>query len=508
MRLDYRLVETLPRLAWVAALRRDQERVEVLHGPWVEKRQECFFEGAWDGDFAEGAFDQAVSFMGSGGRVDGGRIVFAGPAHKLDWIQTVVVGQTLYVSNSFALLLTRAGEELDLQYPNYLFDYLRYFRAGLAVREKPVRLRSGNNVYLHVCCNVAVRPDLTVERIEKASPPPFAGYGEYANFLQNTTQRIAANAMDRGRTRKYQPVAAISRGYDSVAVAALASRAGCQRAVTFRHSSAEAIEDSGVEIAAVLGMEAKEYNRADYAGTGGLPEAEFFPYTRLASKAFRVMEDELTGSLFFNGQAGEDFWDKGWSGGQPLLQEPGATTMAGSNITEFRLRVGMVFCPLATCGAIHAPALARIGRSTEMAAWSVGGSYDRPIPRRLAEERGVPRRLFGQRKVGGGPEMGGVGLCPESEADFRRFYAEKVGRTMARQNDVPQPTLKKRQRRVEPLRRILFSSTRINRIFRLIVGDRLDPRWGSVSLYTLHWSFYRLRERYQQQLASAGFPRT
>jgi hypothetical protein len=35
-----------------------------------------------------------------------------------------------------------------------------------------------------------------------------------------------------------------------------------------------------------------------------------------------------------------------------------------------------------------------------MAPWRLSNRYDRPIPRRLAEEAGVPRELFGQVKVG------------------------------------------------------------------------------------------------------------
>ena len=36
--------------------------------------------------------------------------------------------------------------------------------------------------------------------------------------------------------------------------------------------------------------------------------------------------------------------------------------------------------------------------SVEMAPWRLGTSYDRPIPRRIAEAAGVPRQAFGQRK--------------------------------------------------------------------------------------------------------------
>jgi hypothetical protein len=34
-----------------------------------------------------------------------------------------------------------------------------------------------------------------------------------------------------------------------------------------------------------------------------------------------------------------------------------------------------------------------------MRPWSIGGNYDRPVPRRIAEEAGVPRQLFGQLKL-------------------------------------------------------------------------------------------------------------
>jgi len=69
--------------------------------------------GAQVGRIISGAFDDAVTFMGSGGRLDGDRVIFAAPTHKMDRIQSVVVGDTLYVSNSLVLLLTSAGEEID-----------------------------------------------------------------------------------------------------------------------------------------------------------------------------------------------------------------------------------------------------------------------------------------------------------------------------------------------------------------------------------------------------------
>jgi len=49
----------------------------------------------------------------------------------------------------------------------------------------------------------------------------------------------------------------------------------------------------------------------------------------------------------------------------------------------------------------------------------LGNSYDRPIPRRIAEEAGVPRDLFGQTKVGS------VVLFPSPSLPYGRELREK-----------------------------------------------------------------------------------
>lgn len=44
----------------------------------------------------------------------------------------------------------------------------------------------------------------------------------------------------------------------------------------------------------------------------------------------------------------------------------------------------------------------RISESEEMKPFSIGNHYDRPIPRRLLEEAGVEREMFGMKKFGAG----------------------------------------------------------------------------------------------------------
>jgi hypothetical protein len=51
-------------------------------------------------------------------------------------------------------------------------------------------------------------------------------------------------------------------------------------------------------------------------------------------------------------------------------------------------------------GDRNRPDIFRVTMSEEMSPWRLGGEYDRPIARRIAEEiGGIPRHFFGQKKL-------------------------------------------------------------------------------------------------------------
>ena len=99
---------------------------------------------------------------------------------------------------------------------------------------------------------------------------------------------------------------------------------------------------------------------------------------------------------------------------------------------EFRLRVGFVHLPVPTIGALMTPELRRISRSQAMKPWVVSPNYDRPIPRRMAEEAGVPREWFGQNKKAVGarffdgpnrsPDDLKIHLSPSSFRDYQQYF--------------------------------------------------------------------------------------
>ncbi len=173
--------------------------------------------------------------------------------------------------------------------------------------------------------------------------------------------------------------------------------------------------------------------------------------------------------------------------------------MAGANSTDMRLRIGYFHFPVPYTLGVFAPALNRISRSREMSPWRIGGTYDRPIPRRLLEEAGVPRELFGQTKMGGSadnPEV--VTLSPRWEADFLSFYEANVdpeirARLVDEQLGRVPYYVKGNMGKMESwLRRRRL----LRRVAPRILGDRRHQRWRSRHLYTFHWGLERLRGRY------------
>ena len=76
MEFRFHQIDSLPRLAWCATFHRGEEVVEVVHGPWVETQDNFFCEGAWNGDFTQGSFQNAF-MMGSGGRLAQGMVQLA-----------------------------------------------------------------------------------------------------------------------------------------------------------------------------------------------------------------------------------------------------------------------------------------------------------------------------------------------------------------------------------------------------------------------------------------------
>lgn len=398
MRLLYHKIASLPRLAWCAVMHQNQDAIDVFHGRWVEVR-DCFFvEGAWGGKFSDGDFDQSYLLMGSGGRTRDNEVVFCAPCHVHERLHIIHTGLKLFVSPSLAFVLTMAHLKLDVNYIDYQVDLLKMlFRMANHVGSIPTK--NGERIDIYHYRNVAINRKLNVTVEAKPEPPEFTDFANYKGFLTKSLASIHENANDKDRHVKYSLLSTLSSGYDSPACAAIATEIGCQEAVTFRDARPQKkrhIDDSGKKIGEKLGLKVKEYGCLEVLNKNGMPEAEFVACGDLGQDFhFSALEDDLKQKMLIVGCHGDSVW--GRINKKPIkdIMRP---TAAGSSLIEFKFRVGFIYVPLTYFGCLSLPSIQRISNSEEMKPWSVKGSYDRPIARRIVEEKGVNRHLFGQVK--------------------------------------------------------------------------------------------------------------
>lgn len=422
--LAFREVSHWPKLAWVAVCSGDHSGVVVHHGPMVEATQDWCVEAVWAGEFGEGGFDQTDLVFGTGVRRREGEIVFVSSGTTLDRLWHVVVGGKIYVSNTLPGLLALSGVSLRSGYNGYQRD-IHTIAKGL---ERYQRAIPGEPVDIHVTYyhNLRLRDHRLREEAKVGSNGPPHDFTAYKRFLFGAARALGDNAADERRQYPVQLRSTVSSGYDSTAAALVAREAGCLESFTIQKSnSLWRGSDSGHEIAERLGVSCSVYDRnpspiseeAVWAASGwpGDLNLIWFDYP-----------EPLT--LLFTGFHGDRIWDRQRHDVRHSLVRG---DISGLGLCEYRLSRGLFNCPVPYWGAMHAEAIQSITLADEMAPWTLGNDYDRPIPRRLLEEEGVERRMFGMRKRN--TVVGSAFHWPTS-ADARSSFSDFL-----KENDVGRP---------------------------------------------------------------------
>jgi len=496
MRFEYQRVDSLPRLAWCARVARGAPRVRVRHGPWVETRADRFFEGAWDGDFADGRFDAATAFTGSGCIARDSEMVCVASMNAFEWLYAVRADDALWVSNSLAFVLVDSDDAPALSHPHYFADFLAIYRAGTSRPERAwLPTRRGRRVFLHAAVALRVRPDLSTSRSLRPEPPMPGDYADYVRALEDALARVQQNAADAKRLQRYRPLATVSRGYDSPAVAAVAARVGVREAATFTDVKGTGEADSGTAIAERLGFRVTEYRHLAYLDLPGQPEAEACLCDWGWNAPFAAMEAQLTGALMLSGRHGDVVWRT--SPVFPMLRHPTGTTTGGGSMIELRLRAGFLHLALPYLISHDPRPIRRIGVSPEMRPWSVGGDYDRPIPRRIAEEAGIPREWFGRAKLNA--VHAPFRVLDDARPSHRELRAFVAALPRERARDWTHRLLWRIQRAEE------WARLRAERALCALGADvmlvpTLHPRWRKppgLERFAFHWGFEKIRDRYR-----------
>ena len=392
MNLAAKRIDELPPLAWLAALPNGSASGVLLHGRSVEHFANGFFEGAWEGQFAAAGFDRAVNVFGSGGKLGADSAIFVSPSHVLEPLYIASTDRMRAVANSLPFLLHHCGLEFNPKNTGYgvLFSAIV---GGLEATPLKMPLDGGVLMLVHHH-NAVLSQDGGLVLVPKPLPPRLPKFSDYVAYLRGVTAGVFQNANDPSRKHRYLPVATITSGYDSGATAVVARACGCSDSVGLSTSN-KGRPDSGKVAAGILGLNYTEFAGMPRATGSGLAEAEFLaPGMQGEDLFFSAFSDKLRGRILTTGIYGGVVWNKHHSPAEDLH----GLDLSGCSLGEFRLRNDFLHLPIAFIGGQRWPDIHRISNAPDMAAFSVGGYYDRPVPRRILEEAGVPRAIVARVK--------------------------------------------------------------------------------------------------------------
>lgn len=392
LNIEYSSQQGFPALAWVAKKDfSDPEALKVWCGDLVETGESYVVEGIWPEAFGDLGFDESELFYGSGLRIRGSDVYFVSSCSTVDRLWCHKDEHSVTVSNSLPCLLGIADIDLVCEHNSYAQAIETIVKGRSYKRAFPV---TRGQLNIHYFENLALSDAglVVVSKPERISR--FKSFDSYSQFLENTAELIGRNARDPFRANPITVLSTVSRGYDSPVASLMARKAGAKKALTIR--SARSIvprEDSGASICKLLDLECEEYTNSRknirdelwyWAANGSLQDMNF-----------SIFDYPPGPSVIFTGFNGDMVWARGTPSSDDYLKRKDST---GVGFCEHRLVKGVIHCPVPFWGIRHLKDIKRISGDGEMAHWSVGGDYDRPIPRRIVESAGVPRDFFGQKK--------------------------------------------------------------------------------------------------------------
>jgi hypothetical protein len=389
----FELMPTWPLLAWLVECRRDAPVIRVFHGPDVETTPQWFCEAAWAGEFEAGTFDMTDVVAGSGGRIRNDQVVFVSSGSTCDRLQSLTTPQAVYVSNSLACLLNATGGEIDPSSGRY-FWFFRTVVGGLSKYARHLKTSAGAIRFTYFD-NLVWDGRALKEQAKPGSNHDCSSFERYETFLHQSMRLLAENGRAAGRRRRrYELLSTASSGYDSSTVTVLAQAAGARQVLCFDQAR-RGLDDSGESLAQRLGMTAVVVPRHAWASEV-LPETAFLAADAHGGDVFfKGAEPVLRGKILLTGYHGDKIWDLHTTKLSPDIVRG---DQSGLSLTEYRLTIGMLHCPVSFWGVRQIVAVHAISKSSEMAPWDVGGDYNRPICRRIVESAGIPRTMFGQEK--------------------------------------------------------------------------------------------------------------
>jgi hypothetical protein len=398
---SYQYLSSLPVNGWSAIIRKQEDLIRVFHGGGVESRDQFFAEAVWNDRFDVEGMGKATLFFGTGCMIRGTEVVFMTSSDQSAPLYSLQRKEEIIVSNSIIHLMTLAGTTPLRAYPFYSHDFVRNSRAGIAQPAGTLFHSGRGSLKVHFNTRISVSIRLIMGFSPYLTVPEPVNYESLLSIYRTEIGRLFENGADKGRGFKYGQTVLCSSGYDSLANAVVCAGLGSRRFISVVNSRSDSPEDdSGKVPLGFLGHEVREVDRCVHLTNSTSCDAEF-ALTALSTYPFLSgCEEDLGRSLLVNGSLGDVIWSVNhhrlagddWT-------DWGLHLLPFVSSTEHRLRVGYIDMGPQSMFVRHARALFRIASSEEMEVFRMNSGYDRPIPRRIIEEAGIPRSAFATRKM-------------------------------------------------------------------------------------------------------------
>jgi len=415
VRLRIERDEKLPKLAWFARIDVAGQTTDVEVGPFVEvdpaAAPKWVVAGMWTGDFVAGDFHRAEALFGSGLRLDDDGVHVVPASTTVDRCVYARDGGVWYASNSLVVLLGRLGARIDLRFDHRnwgesmalgVFNYVRQFQVV-----HPRIPTMSQLIFESLRVGPAGEPSFHF----RDRPRTFADYADYVGQFGAVLEHLHGNATSPARQKPMRSVTSASRGYDSGAVTAFVTRLeqGLPSWTAKRSNTriprllqgvmnADVADDDGSEIATQLGATPR-YLDPELSKVPLELEAWCWAAAQISPEL--VFHSMLTDAdahdvptIFWAGHVGDGAWER-QLGEMGLSGQVVRGAQSGYALIEARVRYGVVEASVPYLFMRSVAAINRVSRSDELKPWQLDSDYDRPIPRRLLEERGVPREAFG-----------------------------------------------------------------------------------------------------------------
>lgn len=403
MEFNYTIKKNLPPLSWLAIVSENCDTIEVVVGSTVETFDSFFVSGVWDGDFKTGDFEQCNFSCCTGAKLKDDYVLFLTPHHLNACIFSVREEKKIYLSNSLSFLLAYTNKGLDPNYYDYDTDFCCETLGERNLKppyHSSAPLLENSSVNIYSFCKIKIDRSFTVILERRSSKFHFANYSDYYNAVTCTLKLLYDNSRDPSRKSPYGMIATISRGYDAPTCATFARGIGCEEAFSFNRPE-HYRNDCGTEIAKILGYKKIHELDGDHVKSNNefIEAADFASGDTGSMITFEGHKELFSNKLLFCGFRGDFVWSINHKPNNDLLD---VTETSSENSYEVFLKSNTVLILIPYIGADHATDIFNISVSDEMKYWRLGRWYDRPICRRVVEEAGVGREMFGQRKIGSG----------------------------------------------------------------------------------------------------------